>query len=186
MATSVLLFLNRYWRAVRKRGTRWKWPRKFLLIKDAPTIDCVCIRMIRVEPPYLLDWNLLSLFMNVCSICQPDASQQSQQIAAGYKDVRSCISSNILEGNFNKKLPLTSPASVLIQCCELMSVCCWFDFIFWGCCVYIFYCRGSYFVPLNFVKLIAFFSSHLKKINKIKHFLYEMYITYFLSLYQLL
>ena len=26
---------NWYWRAVRKRRTRWKWPRKFLLIKDA-------------------------------------------------------------------------------------------------------------------------------------------------------
>ena len=73
---------NRYARAVKR--TTWQEEHdgsdqgNSCLLKIPPTIECLCAKMIRVEPPYLLDWNLLSLSMNMCSVCQPYASQQSQ------------------------------------------------------------------------------------------------------------
>ena len=156
--------LNRYWRAVRKRGIRWKWPRKFLLIKDAPTIDCLCIRMIRVEPPYLL-----CLFMNVCSICQPDASQQSQWIAASYKDMHSCISSNILDRvilTTSPHLPRLCFDSMLwVDVCLLLT---WFH-ILGLLCLY-FLLPMQWFRAFKFCQVNSIFIFSFKKINKIKHF----------------
>ena len=119
--------------------------------KIPPTIDCLCTRMIRVEPPYLLDLNFLSLFMNMCSKYQPDASQKSQWIATG--------SSNILERVIltrnSTHLCFHSMLWVDISACLLLF---WFH-------IYVLLC----FLFLLSMQLV-FLSSHLKKINKIEPF----------------